>query len=127
MCSTEIYFARLGDNLKKINSKMIKLAISQVPVFDGDTCIRMITDNVITQLLATNLDEIKINKKMLEPSPPKVDVNAVARPLSTILNFFDCILVEKNGKTHGIIVRHDLNKLFTGNKIDFNKKRTKRH
>ena len=56
-----------------------------------------------------------INQKMLEPPPPIFDSYTPANILHHILEYFDCVLIKKDGKIHGIVVNQDLSKL-TGSK-----------
>ena len=111
ICTKKILSADLGHPLEKANSKMIKLGISQMPVFDNDVCVGMITDRAISKIIGTDARKIKINKKMLEPPPPVIDEHAPAMSLRVILDFFDSVLVEKDGEIIGILVRQDLNRL----------------
>ena len=53
-------------------------------------------------------DWLKI-RKMLEPSPPIIDESTPAMSLRRILEFFDSVLVEKDGLIVGILVSQDLN------------------
>jgi predicted transcriptional regulator len=111
ICTRKILSAELGQPLEKANAKMIKLGISQLPVFDNDVCVGMITDHTISRIVGTDASKIKINKKMLEPPPPTIDESTPAMSLSEILEFFDSVLVEKNGMIVGILVPQDLNQL----------------
>ena len=47
---------------------------------------------------------------MLEPTPPIVDSSSPVKIVKDLLDFFDCVLVEKRGKIYAIIVMQDLNK-----------------
>lgn len=88
---------------------MRDLQISQMPVLDKNVCIGMITDKIITILLSKDT-EIGINKKMLDPMPPKVQHNVPARTLRPFFNFYDYVLVEKDKKIYGLIATEDFNK-----------------
>jgi len=71
----------------------------------------MITDKVIMRLVGTNISGIPITSEMLEIPPPVVDVKMPIHALQSILEYFEYVLVEKNGKSHSILVRQDLNQL----------------
>ncbi len=111
VCNTNIISAELGQSLQKANEKMISNGISQIPVLRENKCIGMLTDKKVSPFFTLDKSKIPINQKMLEPPPPIVDASSPAKILQEILNYFDCVLVEKNGKIHGIIVMQDLNKL----------------
>jgi predicted transcriptional regulator len=48
---------------------------------------------------------------MLEIPPPTVNSETPLRALRRILNYFEYVLVEKDGFIYGILVRQDLMKL----------------
>ena len=111
ICNTNIVVAEIGQSLKKVNEKMIVKGISQIPVFENGDCIGMLTDKRIGSFFGSDKSKIPINQKMLEPTPPRVDSSTAVSSIKTLLDFFDCILVEKKGKIYAIIVMQDLNKL----------------
>jgi predicted transcriptional regulator len=102
---------KIGDSLDNANKIMREKGISQIPIFKKNICIGMITDKEIMKLVGKNISGINITSKMLEGVPPSVDVKMPIHALLGILNYFEYVLVEKNGKNYGILVRQDLNQL----------------
>ncbi len=103
----------IGSPLKSANKIMIEKDISQVPVFEKDDikrqiCVGMITDKIVTSFVGSDVSDMKINKKMLDIPPPKVDVKTPIRSLKRTLDYFDYVLVEEEGKIIGILARFDL-------------------
>ena len=111
ICIKKIISVELNTPIQKANQKMLKTGISQIPVFKKNVCLGMITDKVIMRLVGTNISGIPITSEMLEIPPPVVDVKMPIHALQSILEYFEYVLVEKNGKSHSILVRQDLNKL----------------
>ena len=111
ICNDNIVRAEIGQSLQKTNEKMISKGISQIPVFENNGCVGMLTDKRIGSFFGLDKSKIPINQKMLEPTPPIVDLSTPDKVLKTLLDFFDSILVEKKGKIYAIIVMQDLNKL----------------
>ncbi|KER06826.1 cystathionine beta-synthase protein [Marine Group I thaumarchaeote SCGC AAA799-E16] len=111
ICNTEMLSTEIKQSLQKANEKMISKGISQIPVFEKNVCVGMLTDKRIVSFFGSDKSKIPINHKMLEPTPPIVDSSSPAKILKELLDFFDCVLVEKKGKIIGIIVMQDLNKL----------------
>jgi predicted transcriptional regulator len=115
ICNTNILTAEMGESLQKANEKMISKGISQIPVMSKNKLIGMLTDKKVRDFFYADKSNIMINQKMLEPPPPIFDSSTPANILHQILEYFDCVLIEKDGKIHGIVVNQDLSKL-TGSK-----------
>ena len=77
----------------------------------------MITDKVIMNLIGSNVSKIGIAPEMLEIPPPTVNAKTPLRALRRILDYFEYVLVEKEGFIIGILVRQDFNRLFFQNSI----------
>jgi len=115
ICARPIFTAKLRATLGIISQTMRKKGYSHVPIFDGKICVGLLTDEKITEMIVelVNLDVkmFKINKQMLEPAPPIIPHDTPALPLKNMLKYFDCIIVEKNGKSYGIITHQDMHRL----------------
>ncbi len=123
ICIKKIISFELGSSVKDANKVMINSGISQIPVFEKNLCMGMITDKIITSLVGSDVSDVKIVKEMLDIPPPKVDADTPIRALRRILEYFEYVLVEKNGFIYGILVRQDLNALLN----EGNTKRKKYH
>jgi predicted transcriptional regulator len=73
----------------------------------------MITDKTIMNLIGSNVSKIKISPEILEIPPPTVNAKTPLRALRRILDYFEYVLVEKEGFIIGILVRQDFNRLFS--------------
>ena len=111
LCITDMISFEVGDYLEDANKIMIKHGISQIPVFKKNNCVGMVTDSVIVKLIGSNVSKIKIAPEMLEIPPPTVNSETPLRALRRILDYFEYVLVEKDGFIYGILVRQDLMKL----------------
>jgi predicted transcriptional regulator len=69
----------------------------------------MITDKIITSLVGSDVSDVKIVKEMLDIAPPRVSADTPIRALRSILEYFEYVLVEKDGFIFGILVRQDFN------------------
>ena len=114
MCIKKIISFKIGDFVEDANKIMLKAGISQIPVFEKNSCVGMITDKVIMDLITgKGVSKIKIATEILETPPPIVNSETPFRSVRRILNYFEYVLVEKNGKnkkSYGILVRQDLMK-----------------
>jgi predicted transcriptional regulator len=90
---------------------MLKTGISQIPVFNNNECVGMITDKTILGLIGSDVSGLRIVPEMLEIPPPMVDVKMPLHSLLNILKYNEYVLVRKDGFIHGILVRQDVNKL----------------
>ena len=105
----EIISFKIGDDVKEVSKKMAKLGISQVPIYKNKICVGMITDRIITSISKIDAKNKKITQSSLEPVAPKIQHNSFLRPVEDIFDFYDYVLVEKDGKIVGILTRQDLN------------------
>ena len=78
----------LGTPIEKVNKKMLDKGISQIPIFDEDICIGMITDKKISGLVGSDVSNVTITPKMLEIPPPVVNTKMPLQSLRGILDFF---------------------------------------
>ena len=113
-CSREI--VRLGpdDTLHDAIKKMRKFSISQVPVFEGDQPVGLITeDGIMRHLADVGETELKISRlsDTMDPVPPIVDYRTPTHVLVPLIRFTKCILVTKKSAIIGIITASDTMKL----------------
>jgi len=111
ICARPIFTAKLGATLQIIAHTMRDKGFSHVPILDGENCVGLLTDKKITELVSLDAKRMKINKRMLEPPPPIIQYKTPALPLKNLLKYYDCIIVEKNGKSYGIITHQDMHRL----------------
>ena len=99
----------IGDDVKEVSKKMAKTGISQVPIYKNKICVGMLTDKIITTISKLDAENKKIKQSSLEPVAPKIQHDSFLRPVEDIFDFYDYVLVEKDGKIVGILTRQDLN------------------
>lgn len=118
-CCTEIVRLAPGDTLRDAVSRMQAFSISQVPVFDGESPVGIVTEDGIVRHLADGgrsgagaapNDDVPIAGAM-DPPPPIVDYETPANVLVPLLRFTKCILVSRKARIVGIITASDALKM----------------
>ncbi len=113
-CSKDIVKIKPTNTLHDAIEKMHKYSISQIPVFDGNDPVGVVSDDGIMKHLAdvgeTQLKHAKLSETM-EPAPPIVDFDTPANALIPLIRFSKCILVSKKSKFVGIITASDTLKM----------------
>jgi len=113
-CSNVIIKLKPTDTLHDAIKKMHKLSISQIPVFDGNNVVGVVSEDGIVKHLAdkgeTELKKAKLSDTM-DPIPPIVDFNTPANVLVPLIRYTKCILVSRNSKIVGIITASDTLKM----------------
>ena len=100
----------IGDDVRTVSTKMAEYGFSQVPIFDKNKiCVGMLTDKIITKLANLRAENKKIKQSNLDPVNPKIQHDSILKSVEDIFELYDYLLVEKNGKTVGILTRQDLN------------------
>ena len=93
---------------------MHELSISQIPVFDGNEPVGVVSEEGIVKHLA-DIGEAELKKAKLidtmDPVPPIVDYNTPANVLVPLIRYSKCILVSKKTKIIGIITASDTLKI----------------
>jgi predicted transcriptional regulator len=114
ICSRNIIFAQKDDVLYSVVEKMRHYFVSQVPIFDGQKIVGIVSeDNLAKRMVENderNLKNITIDTVM-EPSPPVVDAGTPAKALVPLIRFAKCILVTEKGNVIGIITTTDILKM----------------
>jgi predicted transcriptional regulator len=114
ICSKEIVKMKTNDTLNDAIKKMQDLSISQVPVFEGNDVMGVVTEDGIVKHLIDN-DETQRRKiklsEIMDPRPPIVDYNTPVKTLVSLIRYSKCVLVSKHTKIVGIITASDTLKL----------------
>lgn len=98
----------IGDDIKKINTKMSEKGISQVLIKQGKEPLGMLTDEIILRILALEIKNPKVTRDFLDPLPPKIQHDDTINKVMSIFNLYSYIFVEKNGDISGIVTRQDM-------------------
>lgn len=113
-CSKDVIKLKPNNTLHDAIKKMHQLSISQIPVFDGNEPVGVVSEDGIVKHLAdigeAELKRAKIADTM-DPVPPIVDFNTPANVLVPLIRYSKCILVSKKTKIIGIITASDTLKM----------------
>jgi predicted transcriptional regulator len=113
-CSKDIVTIKPTNTLHDAIEKMQKYSISQIPVFDGNNPVGVVSEEGIMKHLAdvgeSELKHAKLSETM-DPPPPIVDFDTPANVLVPLIRFSKCILVSKKSKFVGIITASDTLKM----------------
>jgi len=114
ICSREIAKLRATDSLQDAIKKMQELSISQIPIFDGQDVVGVITEDAIVRHVLDS-DEMERKKiklsAIMDPRPPIVDYNTPVKTLVSLIRYSKCVLVSKQSKIVGIITASDTLKM----------------
>lgn len=113
-CSKDVVKLKPSNTLHDAIKKMHQLSISQIPVFNGQEAVGIVSeDGIVKHLADVGEAELK-NAKLadtMEPVPPIVDHNTPANVLVPLIRYSKCILVSKKSKIIGIITASDTLKM----------------
>lgn len=98
------------EKIKKVSEVMVKNAISQLPVVDGDRVVGTVTEEAIVRHLSSQIAEESV-EKIMEPPLPSVPEDTDIVTIRSILEAHSGVLVTRKGKLVGIITRSDLLKV----------------
>ena len=114
ICSRNIIFAQKDDSLYSIVEKMRLHFVSQVPIFEGQKIVGIVSEDSLAKRMVEH-DEKKLKNitidTIMEPSPPLVDSGTPAKALVPLIRFAKCILVTEKGNVIGIITTTDILKM----------------
>ena len=114
ICSRNIIFAQKDDSLYSIVEKMRLHFVSQVPIFEGQKIVGIVSEDSLAKRMVEH-DEKKLKNitidTVMEPSPPLVDSGTPAKALVPLIRFAKCILVTEKGNVMGIITTTDILKM----------------
>jgi len=99
---------KIGDDIKKINTKMSEKGISQVLIKQGKESVGMLTDKIILRILALDEKNPKVTRDYLDPIPPKIQHTDPTNKVMLFFDLYNYIFVEKNGEISGIVTRQDM-------------------
>ncbi len=113
-CSKDVVKLKPTNTLHDAIKKMHESSISQIPIFNGQDLVGVISEDGIVKHLAdvgeSELKNVKLADTM-EPVPPIVDYDTPANVLVPLIRYSKCILVSKKSKIIGIITASDTLKM----------------
>ena len=113
-CSKDVVKLKPSNTLHDAIKKMHESSISQIPIFNGQEPVGVISEDGIVKHLA-DIGEAELKNARLsdtmEPVPPIVDYDTPANVLVPLIRYSKCILVSKKSKIIGIITASDTLKM----------------
>ena len=101
-----------SDKVEKAIRIMEKYNISQVPVFERDNAVGMISEQTIMEHVAKGMDLKQLAKisagKVMDEAPPRVDEETPLKAITALLAHNSAVKKKKKGKVVGIITKADL-------------------
>ena len=105
--SNGVLSAKPNDSILEVSEIMIKNAISQMPVLNGNSVVGTITEESIIRNLGSNIANAKVNSIMSSPLPT-VSEETTTDTIRPMLEKHQGVLVTKGKEIIGIITRSDL-------------------
>jgi predicted transcriptional regulator len=102
-----VIFARPNDSILKISEVMMRQAVSQLPIMNGNRLIGTVTEETIIRNLNANLAEKKA-KDIMDAPLQTVQEETSTDVVRTMLEKRQGVLVAKGKEIVGIITRSDL-------------------
>ncbi len=113
-CSRDMIILNPGHTLHEAIEKMDEHSISQIPIFEDDRVVGVITeDGIVKRITDAGEHSLKSTRlgDAMEPAPPIVDYNTPARALVPLIRYSKCIMVSKKSEIIGIITASDTLKM----------------
>jgi predicted transcriptional regulator len=108
--SRGVIYSKLKDKILDVSDKMVKNAISQVPVIDGNEVVGTVTEESIMRSLGSDIVNQTAEKVMVPPMP-LVDEETDVEKIRKLLKIYQGVLVLRGKRIVGIITRSDLLKV----------------
>ena len=114
LCCRKIIIAQKSDSLNSIVEKMRLNFVSQIPVFDEQKIVGIVSEDSFAKKMVENgANDLKnmTTEMIMDPPPPLVDSATPAKALVPLIRFAKCILVTEKGNVVGIITTTDILKM----------------
>lgn len=108
----EVITAKPDDKVRRVSELMVKHAISQLPIVDGDRVVGTITEETIIRNLSSTIADEKV-ERIMEPPLPSVPEYTKISTVRPLLQTYPGVLVTKKGEVVGIITRSDVLKVIS--------------
>jgi len=102
-----VIFAKSSDSVMKASEVMVRNAVSQLPVLDGNRVAGTITEQGIVRNLSANLASEKVSKVM-DPPLPEAQGDTSIEAVRLTLERNPGVLIKKGRELIGIVTRSDL-------------------
>jgi predicted transcriptional regulator len=114
ICSRRLISVQKNESLHTAIMKMRSNSISQIPVFDGNRVIGLISEDGLAKSMIEKEEKQLSNmliSVMMDPPPPLVDEGVPAKAIIPLVRFSRCVLVSEKGAVIGIITLSDTLKM----------------
>jgi len=102
-----VLFTKPKDSILKVSEIMVRHAISQMPVLNGNEVAGTVTEESIIRNLSSNIAAEKV-KNIMDPPLPTVSEETSINAIRPLLERHQGVLVTRDKKVIGIITRSDL-------------------
>lgn len=102
-----VLFAKPNNSIFKVSEVMVRRAISQMPVLNGNRMVGTITEESIIRNLSSDIANENV-KKIMDPPLPIVSEETTVDTIRTMLERHQGVLVVRGKEIIGIITRSDL-------------------
>jgi len=102
-----VLFAKPNNSILKVSEIMVRHAISQMPVLNGDRVVGTITEQSIIRNLSANIAEQKV-KNIMGPPLPTIPEETPVDAILQLLERHQGVLIASGKEPVGIITRSDL-------------------
>lgn len=111
ICTRDVKYVQVDDELVKAIELMRKYDISQLPVFDRDKPVGSISETTITRKLdKITSPRVKV-KQLMDEAFPILPEEASVSLVREVLMEYPAVLIQKNGEVTGIITKADILKV----------------
>ena len=107
MMTEGVLFAKPSNSILKVSEVMVRHAISQMPVLNGNRVVGTITEEGIIRNLSANIAEEKV-QNIMDPPLPTVSEETSVDAIRPLLERHQGVLVTRGKEFVGIITRSDL-------------------
>lgn len=104
-----IIYVSIDDNISTAINKMRKHEISQLPVFNKNNVVGLVSESSILDSISNNKQEkTLIIKDIMQDCPPIVSKKTSTGIVSGLLKYYPIVLVAEGGKPTGVITKSDM-------------------
>lgn len=108
LMNTKLVSLSLSSSLKDAVKKMKKHGISQLPVFEGERCVGLVTESTLLDAVVNRVSTESTVASLLQEAPPTVDQHATKELIAGLLRHYPIVLIGEKGKIKGFITKADL-------------------
>lgn len=98
-----------NDKTKNAIDKMKKHQISQMPVFDRQRVIGLVTEATILNMISEGkkVSELDV-EQVMQDAPPMVSKKTPINIIIDLLKYSPVVIISSKGKPHGVITKSDI-------------------